>query len=296
LHGLLITSLVAVVALPARAQAQWHYEVTWLAGAPASASFADAVSAAVGGALELWTRHLAGGANVEVQLEVTQAVQRASAGSANSGFVRLEPTYALYEQGLAYEIRTGTDLNGPDPDVHIQFNPDYLYNELWFDPSPSMRTQPVPEYRTDAVSVLAHELGHALAFNGWWDQPKGQFPLGYASTWDHNTVYDGSALSFVGQQSVALYGSPVPITLGNNFHVGNVFDPGANLLSDIMNGVAFQRGTRYDVSPLDLAMLGDMGIALSPVPEPPTGPLMLTALGMLVAIHRARRGRPLSQR
>jgi hypothetical protein len=273
--------LSCALLLCTQARAGWSHSVTWLAGAPASASFADSVSSAVGAALGLWTRHLAGGAEVEVQIEVTGSVPYSAGGSATSGFVRHERNYTLYEQGLAYEIRTGIDPNGPDPDVRIQMNADYLAHELWFDPEPALRRAAVPTEQTDAVSVFAHELGHALAFNGWWDQPNGKLPGDHASTWDQLTRHDGSALFFVGPEATALYGAAVPITLGNNFHVGNAFGPGSDLLPDLMNGVAFHRGMRYDVSPLNLAMLDDMGVVLSPVPEPQTWALMLLGLAVL---------------
>ena len=98
--------------------------------------------------------------------------------------------------------------------------------------------------------------------------------------------YDGLALYFVGPAATALYGAAVPITLGNNWHVGNAAGPGSDLLSDLMNGVTLQRGLRYGVSPVDLAMLEDMGIALVLVPEPGTWTLMLMGLAAVTAASR----------
>jgi hypothetical protein len=151
-----------------------------------------------------------------------------------------------------------------------------------------MRTASVPLNLIDAVSVFAHELGHAFGFNGWWDEPNGRLPQGYGSTWDRNTAYDGAGHYFIGAEARALYGGPVPITWGNNWHVGNGTGLGADLLDDLMNGVAFHRGTRYDVSPLDLAMLDDMGVTLVFVPEPRTWALVFLGLGMMVVTARRR--------
>jgi len=36
--------------------------------------------------------------------------------------------------------------------------------------------------------------------------------------------------------------------------------PGSDLIPDLMNGVVFDRGTSYDISPLDLAILADAGV------------------------------------
>jgi len=49
-----------------------------------------------------------------------------------------------------------------------------------------------------------------------------------------------------------------------------------------MNGVVFFRGTRYDISNLDLAIVGDTGLQplpANPVPAPPA--LVLAAVGVL---------------
>lgn len=281
-----LASFILISCAPANAA--WQHSVTWAGAVPASTHLVDGVYSAFGAALGMWTRFIAGGADIEVELELDLAgkVPRAAGNSVASGFVRHDGTYAIFEQGLAFEIRTGTDPNGSEPDVRIMLNPGYLEDELWFDPEPLMRTAQVPLDRTDAVSVFAHELGHAFGFNGWWDEPNGRLPQDYASTWDRSTAYDGAGHYFIGPEASALYGGPVPITLGNNWHVGNGTGLGADLLDDLMNGVAFYRGTRYEVSPLDLAMLDDMGVTLAFVPEPRTWALVFLGLGMMVVTAR----------
>jgi hypothetical protein len=78
-----------------------------------------------------------------------------------------------------------------------------------------------------------------------------------------------------------------PRSSQNIYHLGNV-PPGAgqDLGSDLMNGIAFFNGSRYAISPLDVAILADTGIPLAAIPQPRT--LMLIA-GTLVAIHWRRR-------
>ncbi|MGC1274313.1 MAG: PEP-CTERM sorting domain-containing protein [Planctomycetaceae bacterium] len=147
------------------------------------------------------------------------------------------------------------------------------------------------------MSVMLHELGHALGFNGWRDQFNGTLPTNtdvdrqYASVFDDLTVFDGSDFFFVGELAQAVYGGPVPLTFGNIFHLGNTLPrPGENLIPDLMNGVVFTDGVRYEISALDVAMLRDTGLAPAAVPEP--GSLLLTGLAGgtgLVSLMTCRR-------
>jgi hypothetical protein len=282
-------ALAWMLAYGSVAHAAWHFTVEVVGGSAQARSFESAIRANTVAAMELWTRHLAGGAAIEIEIELGAGVERAAGYSLTSGFVRREGGVDVYEQGVAYEIRTGLDPNGAEPDLRLLLNDVYVADELWFDPQPGQRSQPVPVERIDAVSLLAHELGHALAFNGWWDPPRGQPPLHYGSTWDVLTDYDGQALYFVGMAAVALYGAAVPVTVGNNWHIGNATGPGSDLLGDLMNGVAIHRGSRYDVSALDLAMLADMGLPMAPVPEPQAALMLAAGLAGLAAWRRRRR-------
>ena len=270
------------------ANAAWSHSIVYLGETPSTLSFEQSLSANIGAALDLWTEHLAGGASLEIEIVLTDAVQRAAGHSVTSGLVGQMGAVEVYEQGVAFEIRTGTDPNGAQPDLRILLNTAYLEHELWLDPQPTQRQAAVPLDRVDAVSVFAHELGHALAFNGWWSEYGGGNFVPYASTWDTHTAFDGTGLSFIGAAAMQLYGGPVPVTLGNNWHVGRDSGHGADLVDDLMNGVSLQRGRRYDVSALDLAMLSDMGLMLSPAPEPEGVVLALAGLGVLAVLRRCR--------
>ena len=219
-----------------------------------------------------WSTHLVTSAprTVDVQVRFITTVPRSSGHSVTSAFVATENGVNVYEQGVVDKLETGQEPQGTTPDIYLDFNPTYLQNELWFDPAPASRTAPVPADKTDAYSVIIHELTHAIVFNGWRDGQTGALPAGpppYESTFDRNETFDGTNLYFVGPLAESLYGGPVPITYNNNWHVGNNPPrPGSNLLQDLMNGVVFYRGTRYDLSALDLAMATDSGAPTNFIP------------------------------
>jgi len=220
------------------------------------------IRAAIQSAGRSWDSYIKGfNVDLDVVVNFNSSIPRATGGSVTSSFVRNNGTYNIFDQGAAAEIKTGVDPNGTAPDIEIEFNPDYLINELWFDSDPLLRTAPVPSNRTDAVSVLMHELGHAFAFNGWMNDTTGTMPGDYQSPFDEKVSFLNGNFFFTGSQATAIYGSPVPVTYGNPWHLGNSSPrPGSDLIPDLMNGVVFNRGTRYGISPLDVAILADTGL------------------------------------
>lgn len=240
----------------------------------------DQIVAHVGAALTDWGQYIVGSGNIDVEVKVTDSIVRSAGASRASAFIRDKNGIAVYGAGTAYKINNGVDVNGSAPDIEILLNPNYARDELWFDPDPLSRLALVPVNKTDAVSVFLHEVGHAIAFNGWGRSTDGRLPGAYASTWDINTVFDGTGLYFTGDNAQAIYGGAVPVTFGNNYHIGNGAGAGSDLLNDVMNGVVFYRGQRYSVSQLDVAMAQDMGVVVQAVPEPQTAVLM--SFGLLI--------------
>jgi hypothetical protein len=106
-----------------------------------------------------------------------------------------------------------------------------------------------------------HELGHAFAFNGWMNNFTGVMSDRYQSVYDELIDFRGGSFYFTGSGAARTYGSPVPLSYGNITHLGNLFPgPGSDLIPDLMNGVVFYRGSRYNISPLNIAILADVGI------------------------------------
>ena len=114
------------------------------------------------------------------------------------------------EQGWASQLRTGKDPNGDEADIEIVLAPDYM-RTIWWDPQPELRQARIPGDKLDSMSVMLHELGHAIAFNGWIDPKTGQLPGQFISSYDRHVTYDGKDFFFNGPEAVKLWGRPVPL-------------------------------------------------------------------------------------
>ncbi len=299
----------AVAGLALNAQATVVFQVGFNDPGSVYSSYYDRIRRNVVAAGSEWASYFTSGYNASLQVQLSFAdIATASSGSVTNWYVGQSNGYSTYEQGAAYEVLTGKDPNGATPDIRIIIGSSgYLQNELWFDPSPTRQTATVPVNRTDARSVFLHELGHAFAFSGWRDPFTGALPGGYQSTfdaWVAPSIANGQTqLYFAGGSASSLYGGPVPLTMGSYGHLGNAAPrPGSTLVSDLMNGVSFYRGTRYHVTSLDLAILSDTSFPTSwqyaglgsssvssldatvpmamSIPEPSTWVLMLGGLAM----------------
>lgn len=264
-----------------------------------SAYYADIqrVTAAAG---DQWLQYfMAPGTPLSLSVQINFApIATATGRSAASAYLGTTAEgLRLFEQGAAHELMTGVDSNGAAADIEFTLGIDgYLQQELWFDPSPGLGAAAVPWNQTDAYSVFQHEFGHAFGFNGWRDSSTGALPGDYLSTFDalvapQTTSAGTTAFFFTGAQAVAAYGGAVPLTQANYGHLGNWAPAlGADLLPDLMNGLAFQRGARYEISALDLRVMRDLGLpVLLAVPEPGTWALWLAGLCAL-ALRRCKTG------
>jgi hypothetical protein len=307
-YPMALAALLAMAAV-ARVQAQATFPVSFDANATSTLTAGERANLAShlqeAGAQWAAVLELSGPRSIEVEVVINNVAPRAGGASVTTAFVGVVAGRDLFEQGAAAELRSGIDPNGIEPDVRINFNTTYLRNELWFDPDPGARIAPVDVERTDAMSVALHEIGHALAYNGWADG-EGIPPAGFWSTFDRWMLSAITPVRFDGPQVLRTWGSRPELTTGNIHHWANgpaprdavvarrdaglqwrdgrpvphlacaglpsadappsmraalargELPPG--LVNELMNGVVFYRGSRYDISPLDVAALADAGL------------------------------------
>ncbi len=201
-----------------------------------------------------WAPYLADSvASLEIRFHlVTGYGNRGGGRSTTSVEVDRTAGMTIVDQGAAFEIRTGNDPNGDAPDIEVFFDVDFFAANYWINP---LNGDLAPANRTDLVSLIAHELGHALGFNGFAADPA--LSASYASRFDQLIVYQNGQPYFAGANATAVNGGPVALTNGNIFHLSHGDD---HLVTDLMNGVSFAHGSAYDISPLDIAVLSDLGL------------------------------------
>jgi hypothetical protein len=187
--------------------------------------------------------------------------------TANASSLFVTPLYSagptwVYQQGAVDAVLDGVHNPWGPYDATVHIGTSYLTSELWFDPNPA-NIDPVPADKTDAESVFTHEFGHIFGFEGYRDPLTGALWSGAESLFDTWVTVLNNAPYFTGPNAEDIYGGPVPLTVGNIYHVGNPSGPGADLEvypGDLMNGNVFYRGTKYDISSLDAAIFADLGL------------------------------------
>ncbi|WP_029008276.1 calcium-binding protein [Azospirillum halopraeferens] len=192
--------------------------------------------------------------------------------------------YNVHQATAAYEITTGVDANGTEPDIIITINTQAIAGGwFYFDPAPRDRNpiyEPlVPDDLYDFFDVARHELAHGLGLTGWRDPLTGAIDR-TMSVFDRWTLYDGAQPNplpyFIGPAATMVYGQPIPLVDGNIYHYRADIGSLGGLFS-----AAAQTGTRLDLTALDIAILRDLGLndlALTTTGTPGNDSLVGTAL------------------
>gem|GEM_PF-1831812 len=207
-------------------------------------------------------------ASIQVQINLVNTISTANAASVTTVHTGESGGLDVFEQGVAAELRTGVDPNGAAVDAIINLSTDHLTTELYFDPgNPASRNGTVPGNQTDAYSTLLHEIGHVILWNGFRDYTTGALPADYQSSFDVHVQSMIGSFFFTGPEAQTVSGGPVPLTADNLYHIGNEDPlPGSDLLGELMNGVVFAFGAKYDFSPLDVAIARDAGLSVRSTP------------------------------
>ncbi|WP_187278862.1 hypothetical protein [Methylobacterium sp. WL12] len=117
---------------------------------------------------------MAGSDNISIDICVLPAAVggsgRADGGGGYSVYLGQSSGIDIYQTPVAYKLSTGlTPTSAGAADVKISIQANYLRDILWLDPTPYDNGADIPTNKTDAVSVLVHEIGHAIGFIGWRD-------------------------------------------------------------------------------------------------------------------------------
>lgn len=219
-------------------------------------------------AVEIWNEKIwmRGHLRLELAIETT-ATGTPDAASTTNVAIEQSPKLVL-EESAGHLLRTGKAVHPGQPDLRIRVSAKYLSEEAWLDPQPKKRLAPVPKDRTDFVSVCLHELAHAFGINGFLRQQNAALSL-----FDKFVIKTAQGFAFDGPTVRRVYGGPLPLTANSssqNFYHYDHREP--HLQSGLMNGQHFWRGHRYQIEPIDLAILSDLGLRLrhplSPPPKP----------------------------
>ena len=224
----------------------------------------DAIIANMSAAVENWAKYISGDGSIDIDIVIVEGDDTASAASVANTPIGEFNGNVLVRDGVPHELMTGQDLNGAEADARVELPIDYLLNELWLDPNPAGRTDPVPVNRTDGVSVFMHEFGHALGMTGFGNED-GTLTKGFASVYDSLITFQGGNPFFNGQTAAAVFGGPLPLSNSlqgdaNNYaHYGHETSDGLD--DNLMEGnIGYMRGFRYDIEQIDLAIMKDMGL------------------------------------
>jgi Ca2+-binding RTX toxin-like protein len=257
---------------------------TFVNTAGISASTISLVTGLLNEAFRLWSDALAGSATLSIRVEfATTPAGRAQGNWGNAAQLGTQAGFIIVAGAPSYELMTGTNLAGSDFDIRIELDPSYLLSTLYLDPTPLTRTD-IPSDRTDGLSVMLHEIAHALGFNGFYSEATNTFAGNFKTTYDSRLTLINGEVYFDGPNVHSLTGGPIQLTNDNYTHYGNsTAHPGSSndLLTGLLNGLTFYNGYSYSISELDLAMLADMGLGTirNDILNVPTAKLMRGGLG-----------------
>ena len=142
------------------------------------------------------------------------------------------------QSGIAQEIITGMDPNGNMADGFINFHmtPDEIASVA------------------QIVPVMAHEIGHLLAYRSQISNANAEHTTNY----DSFISFEGGNLTFNGPHAVAAYGGPIPIHRIGSFNNYAHVDDGNLLMFPYISPYDFKMP-----GIVDFGVIADMGITVT---------------------------------
>lgn len=218
-------------------------------------------------AAQLWGQFLENSANIELIIRMVDNPRHMMQASSKTSMLSHKRAATRYfHQGASSEFLTQTDPNGWQYDAEILIDKSSLSSgNIWLDPQPFKRRHVFDVNQYDAVSMFAHELGHVLCHNGFYNIEKqhSRLPNGDLSRFDDEIKFIDGRPFFTGALSISVYGSYVPLTKKRGVYSHLMaFNPSGEIA--IMAEGAIKAGKRYVIRHIDLAMMHDCGLILKP--------------------------------
>lgn len=209
----------------------------------------DAVLSGINQAAELWGRYInAPSATIDVALSFTD-LSGSTLAQAGPNFFSFGGPF-LSEVNEELNGNAGGDLPSYgiiDGDLTIDL-PRILNGSFHYSETTAFEANPGAQGQTDFLSLITHELGHILGFNGI----------------EFDDFTTGGA--FTGANAVAANGGPVPLS-------GTAHLTGSDLMSPSLTN-----NVREVITPVHIAILKDLGV---PIAEPTSGDDVLFGFHLL---------------
>jgi hypothetical protein len=210
-----------------------------------------------------------GSTTLNVLVKVSETSTGRFAGGATPVQDHVENGLVWVTNAAAKEMAAGANQNGNAADLTIWVDPTTGYfKSLFFDTVPYDAERTVPATQTDGMTVLLHEVMHALGITSYRDASGGYGYGGiYRTIWDGYTTQSGGKL-LLDMPGFAAHGiDPVQVTstsaTQNNSHLGDAINLQNGYLDDLMNGLYFYPGHRYEISELDVLILQGLGYSVN---------------------------------
>jgi len=196
-------------------------------------------------AWDRWDDYIDAHANASIEIvikPIDEAGVLARAGSLSSALVQGD----VWRGSVGHELIYGEDVTGADFDAQIFISTQYLTQVGYYDFTPD---DGVTADQISFEGVMTHELGHALGFNGWFEDPDFYSP--------YELLVDRQADTFIGENAVAVNGGPVDLETGGWYHLDEQAFP------DSAMSTYSNFGGEDVISDVEIAILADIGLPVN---------------------------------